>query len=699
LTEKKAKQASPDDQKIISLLLESKGIFVVVLDREGKILRFSEGAVRLSGWREEEALGKHLWDLATNQADQVRLSRLFAVYVRRHSFPLDYEIHWTNHENRQIWLRFTVSDVISQGPEEKYLFIGHETSNQVHSERHLETKLQEQELLAKISRNFIVEEGSLGEKYTAALAELAQFLRVERALFHITDSEKNQIVETYEYAAPGYPPVGINMVNLPLEMLGMQLKKVTNARPIAYSHADDYLKHFSHLADFWELLASKAHMSQPLYQGDTMLGFISLHSCEAPREWSNENKLLLELVADSFQAVFLWAREQQRLQELQELWKFALEGSGEGVWEWDFETGATTYDRRWKEILGYAPDEIFSMHENFVTLLHPEDRAFAMNDEIEQMLAQGRFTCRFRMRHKDGSYRYILSRGMVASWRGEGLPKKIVGTHMDITEQMQREQESVEASRYREEFEKVASLGTMVAGVAHEINQPLQAMKMTVDGALYWQKKGKDLPKEKLLADYQLLSTQITRVDRIIQRLRKFIVQGRSAVMQETSVTAAIEGALEVVGNQLRSHGILIESKFAADIPLIWGDPERLEEAIVNLLVNAMQAMDKPGVAKRMVFVRAGLLPEAGTGIYIEVEDTGPGVPEEMLERLFEPFVSSKIATNARSMGLGLSIVHSTVLAMNGSVTVRNKSGEPGACFLMTFPLSQKKGLRKTAKK
>ncbi len=679
------KEIQGDEAWIARLLLNSHNLVAVILDNQGVICRFSQGAEQLSGFTSAEAVGKHIWDMVPESSDQNRLRRLFAIFLKRGSFPQEYIIHWQGKDKKDIWLNFAASDHQSGDDSGCYIFIGHDFTRQKQVEQRLQAKLREQKFLADLSRSFVAEGMPIKEKYTAALASLGQFLEVERVFFHTITPKGLLIEETFEYAAPGFTQVGVNMDKLPLDMLGMHPDKLLLTTPIAYARAEDYLKHFSHLADFWRLLSSKSHMAQPMFYQDKMLGFISVHACRAPREWSGEDKLLLELVTDIFESAFLWNREAKSLRELQELWSFALEGSGEGVFEWDFETGVTNYDKRWKQMLGIEETEKLNSNEDFIAMVHPDDRTTVLEDEIAQMLASGRFAARFRMRHRDGEYRFILSRGIVVTWRGEGMPKKIVGTHLDITEQVRQEQENYEARRYREEFEKVASLGTMVAGVAHEINQPLQAMKMTVDGTLYWQKKGKDLPKEKLLGDYQLLSTQISRIDRIIRRLRKFIVQGRAAVMQETSVSSCIEGALEVVGNQLRSHGVLIECELAPQLPPVWGDPERLEEAIVNLMVNAMQAMDKPGVSSRVVRVVAGALPTEES-VFIEVQDTGPGVPQEMLERLFEPFVSSKIETNARSMGLGLSIVRSTVLAMNGTVSVCNRNKNGGACFRMVFP-------------
>jgi diguanylate cyclase (GGDEF)-like protein/PAS domain S-box-containing protein/hemerythrin-like metal-binding protein len=131
---------------------------------------------------------------------------------------------------------------------------------------------------------------------------------------------------------------------------------------------------------------------------------------------------------------------EQALRESEQLWKFALEGSGEGVWDWDVETGEASYSRRWKEMLGYSENDIGNHVQAWEQLVHPDDLAGALtaiqayqNGTIPDYIVEHRLKCR------DGRWRWILSRGMIVSRTADGKPQRMIGTHADITERKEAE--------------------------------------------------------------------------------------------------------------------------------------------------------------------------------------------------------------------------------------------------------------------
>lgn len=242
-------------------------------------------------------------------------------------------------------------------------------------------------------------------------------------------------------------------------------------------------------------------------------------------------------------------------------------------------------------------------------------------------------------------------------------------------------QEKFDAIAKTSMYERLASVGTMVASVAHEVNQPLNALKVTVDGMLYWQQRGKVVKSEQVMENCQKISRYAERISKIIKHLRAFAVYRPLEEKAAVEINQAVEGALDLVGAQLAFRGIQIRKRFSNQIPTILGDKGRLEEMIINLLVNAMQAMDgNEFTAVKEVCIFTGL--EEGQ-VALEIWDNGTGLSEEILEKLFEPFFTTK----TQGMGLGLSIVKSIVEAHKGTIFARNRE-QGGAFFKVLFPVN-----------
>lgn len=262
--------------------------------------------------------------------------------------------------------------------------------------------------------------------------------------------------------------------------------------------------------------------------------------------------------------------------------------------------------------------------------------------------------------------------------------------------------------------EKMASLGQMAAGVAHEIGNPLTAIMGNVD-LLRRRAEGQD---EELLVS---TAEQIKRIDRIVRGLLDYS-RVREPRARPIDVNEVVEGASDLVTSQRRFGGVDVELSLAEDMPAVEADPYQLEQVLVNLILNAADAMaaveerrltihtsaltyetpphtparrrdDPPGVdySHRRRFNRPERVPRtqpfrAGTRIVeIRVRDTGPGIPEELIERVFEPFVTTK--EPGKGTGLGLAVSARLVDGMDG--TIRAGNTEEGAEFKLQLPASE----------
>ena len=224
--------------------------------------------------------------------------------------------------------------------------------------------------------------------------------------------------------------------------------------------------------------------------------------------------------------------------------------------------------------------------------------------------------------------------------------------------------------------EKLATLGELIAGIAHELNNPLSAMV----GHAQLLKMGEKDPKTAARADRILEAAQ--RATRIV---RNFLTLVRQHAPEKTPVPVndIITKTLDLLAYQLRVSDIALETALAPDLPVIAGDPHQLQQVILNLLHNAIQAMaatHRPGSLR----VESALSPDRAS-IRVTVADDGPGIASEHLPRLFEPFFTTK--PPGKGTGLGLAIAKGIVTEHAGTLTVKSAPGR-GATFVVTLPVS-----------
>jgi PAS domain S-box-containing protein len=324
--------------------------------------------------------------------------------------------------------------------------------------------------------------------------------------------------------------------------------------------------------------------------------------------------------------------------------------------------------------LGYSKQELLS--------LLPED--LTDTDDLTKMqvrrklLAEGNVIFEARAVKQNGAR--VPIEVSLQLFEPNGVPM-VLSSSRDITERRRAEEQKLALQRKEAMLERLASLGTMVAGVAHEINQPLQALSVTVQGLQYWYKRGVNPSVGKMMESCERIAGQAVRIDKIVKQLRFFVQRSQGEKTVAVCWNEVVLNALEMVGAQLMARGIEVHKEFESPLPAVLGDAGRLEEVVINILVNAMQAMDKAenGEKRVMIATRAD-----DKNVFLEIADTGPGIDQPVLEKMFEPFFTTK--ESSEGMGLGLALVQSIVVACGGQVKARNIAGG-GASFVIEFPI------------
>ena len=257
-------------------------------------------------------------------------------------------------------------------------------------------------------------------------------------------------------------------------------------------------------------------------------------------------------------------------------------------------------------------------------------------------------------------------------------PKVILAMVIDVTERIEAEQQVIQAN-------KMATLGEMATGVAHELNQPLSVIQMISN--LFVRKLDRGaLPDKETLSDVSSkLQSNVERASKIINHMREF---GRKSALEVSSVhlNDVILKSLDFFSQQLRLRNIEVVLELEEKIPSIMADPNRLEQVFINLLTNARDAIEdkalqdpsSPGAKRITIRTHSNR-----RYVFAEVCDSGTGIPKELTNKIFEPFFTTK--TVGKGTGLGLSISYRIISEYGGTIHSVSKEGE-GACFDIRFP-------------
>jgi signal transduction histidine kinase len=248
------------------------------------------------------------------------------------------------------------------------------------------------------------------------------------------------------------------------------------------------------------------------------------------------------------------------------------------------------------------------------------------------------------------------------------------------------EKKQIRAVKQAERAARMASIGVMAAGITHEINQPLNAIKVTADSVQFWHKRHPGMLPQTLAEQLELISKSVKRIVEIVQHMRAFWVLPDTPAISEIDLNEAVKNALSLTRQQLHSHGIKNEMNLSREPVLIEGNLIHFEQIIINLVVNAIHALDQKSANHKQLEFTSNLDKNENRAVLV-ISDNGPGLPPGHIDKIFDPFFSTN--TSGGGMGLGLAIVKKYVDRYNGSIkagNITNNGSVTGARFTLTFP-------------
>ena len=378
---------------------------------------------------------------------------------------------------------------------------------------------------------------------------------------------------------------------------------------------------------------------------------------------------------DGVVLVFRDVGEEYRLREksraAEERMDLALKGADLGTWDWDVRSGRVVFDDRWAEMLGLRPEEVEPRVEAWEERVHPDDlpqvRA-ALQAHLDGR--SERYESEHRLRTSSGGWLWVLDKGRVIERGDDGRPLRACGTHLDLSERKRLEERMRRSG-------KMEAVGRLAGGVAHDLNNLLTPILGY---------------GELLAADPGLDGERRSSVDEILRAglcardlVRQLLAFGRRQTLQfqPVDLSERVDGFVGLLRRTI-PESVEIRTELSVGLPPVKADPGQLEQILMNLAVNAADAMPAGGLLSLETALagRGGPDGEAGAFVRLRVRDTGAGMDAETRERAFEPFFSTK---GERGSGLGLATVHGIVQQHGGSISLESEPGQ-GSCFEILLP-------------
>lgn len=453
-----------------------------------------------------------------------------------------------------------------------------------------------------------------------------------------------------------------------LEMLGQPLDALM---PEEYREA-----HRAHVEAYFSQGASRGAIGRtlelPALRRDGAIVPVEL-SLSAGRQ--GDEPFVLAVIRDIAQR----KQAEAALHEAQERLELALKGADLGLWDWNVSTGEVIFNDRWAEMLGYRLDEIEHHYLTWQRLVHPEDKARVLA-ELDDHL-NGRcpsYAAEHRLRCKDGEYKWVLASGRVVQRDADGRPRRMTGTHLDINARKQAEEV---ARRHREQLAHVArvsTVGEMASGLAHELAQPLSAILYYAKGCAARLEAG-EWSAGQTVETLQKVAAQAERAGEFVRRLKAFVRRAHAQPVP-CDLNDIVRAAVGFAAAEARSQEVTVQLDLTPDLPPVCVDRIQIEQVILNLVRNGIEAMDRAPTGDRRLVVRT--LAGRDATVSVTVRDCGPGVDAAAAGHLFEPFFTTKPG----GTGLGLSISRTIIEDTHDGELWCEPATPHGAIFGFTLP-------------
>ncbi len=618
-----ALEALTTENELFWTILDVVGALVVVLDRGGRIVLFNGACERATGYKSEEVRGTAIWDRLLVPEEIEAVKGVFAELKAGH-FPNEHENHWVAKDGKRRWIHWKNTAVLGKDDSVRYV-VG--TGIDITERKQMEEALREREL---------------------ELRKLSQTVEQSPSTVMITDTSGR-----IEYVNPKFT-----------QLTGYTPEEVRGQNPSILKSGDTDSSEYRRL---WETISAGGEWRGVFHNRKKNGELYWESACIAPIR-DGEGKIT------HFVAVKEDITEYKRLQEQ---FRRVFESAPSGMVMVDAEGKIVLANPHTQKLFGYRDEELIGQP---IELLVPERTRDVHRKHRENFLRAPRARIMGANRdlvgrRKDGS-EFSIEIGLSPVEHEQFVLAAIA----DVTARKEAEREAKRRLDELAHVSRVASIGEMASGLAHEINQPLTAIVSYAEACRLMLQSGRE-HREVLLSSLEQISRQGERAGDIIHRLREFVRKGKLE-RRPVDLNDLVDGVLDMLRHEIDRHGVELRLERGQALPTVNADNVQIEQVIFNLVRNAIEAMESNEPGSRELTIGTRRVQPDESAVEVFVSDTGEGLAAERAERVFDAFYSTK----QHGMGLGLSITRTIVQAHGGRIWAAANQNR-GTTLRFTLPV------------
>ena len=548
----------------------------------------------------------------------------------------------------------------------------------------LRERLSFEELLSHLSGAFVhVPARAMDAAFESWLRQLGEFLGLDRVTLYRFSRELGEFIVAYSWSGPGVAPISRVSVIRDFPWL---VPQILREQSVGFSRLDELPLEAAREAETFRRRGVRSNLAIPLVAGGRVLGSLAFVTVTSEREWPDELVQRLQLVGEVFANALAQKGAEEALRSSEEMKSAILASLASGVAVLDRHGRIVEVNDHWARSArdgGVFGAEV-GVDGSFLGACWKaalDGMAVAREAMIGTESVLNGSRTGFALEYAwgaPGAGRWLALSVVPLKGPDGGA----VVSHTDVTE---RKHAEMDAQRSRQElahFTRVSTMGELTASLAHELNQPLTGILANAQAAQrFLDARPPDLGEIRaILSD---IVDDDKRAGEVIQRLREFLRKGESA-LSLLDVNVLVRDVAKLVSSDALIRNITISLDLAGETPTVNADRVQLQQLVLNLLLNAMEAMTESGREHRRVIVHTRLT--EAPAVHVAVEDAGTGLRPGTEDLVFEPFYTTKHS----GMGMGLSIARSIVEAHGGAIWAVNNTSR-GSTFHFTVPLSKAK--------
>ena len=421
--------------------------------------------------------------------------------------------------------------------------------------------------------------------------------------------------------------------------------------------------------EYYRRSGLRSSLAIPLRVSGHVVGAIAFSAFRSTREWPDEFIARVKVIGEVMAQALARKQAEAALQASEERWRLIFETSAVGITIFDQDLHYIATNPAFRAMLGYTDEELRQLTPLDITLEQERETARSRLGDLQQGKVN-HYRVVKQYRRKDG--KVVWAHGTLAQIV-ESTPKMFIGTVIDITESKQAEATLAEMRRAA----RMNRLGAMTASIAHEINQPLTAIAANTSAALRW--LANTTPNlDEARAALEGIGRDSQRAADVVEGIRAmFKNDSQNRVLLD--INQLVREVLVLVQGELFKRGISLDTEPTENLPQVMADRVQLQQVVMNLVTNAMDAMEP--IVDRQKLLRVQSAVKDGDIVVVAIEDSGTGIDADKVDRLFDTFFTTK----PNGMGMGLSICRSIIEAHNGRLGV-SAGAQYGSVFRFELP-------------